>query len=107
MVVWGFAWLTIHKKIGWEQCGIAKAFQYDFQEVALCANLSTPIFKEEATQLEEVTNMDDIIEDMESDTCITTIMQDSLEMSAEINHLHGARVSSLKDAARKKYVQSA
>jgi hypothetical protein len=38
-------------QIGWEQCGIAKVFQHDFQEVALCANLSTPLFKEKATQI--------------------------------------------------------
>jgi hypothetical protein len=43
---------------------------------------------------------------MEPDTCITTIMQESLEKAAEISRLHGARVSSLKDAARKRYVQS-
>ena len=94
-------------QIGWEQCGIAKVFQHDFQEAALCANLSTPLFKEEATQIEEVINKDDTIEDMEPDTCITTIMQESLEKAAKINHLHGARVSSLKDATRKMYVQSA
>ena len=94
-------------QIGWEQCDIAKVFQHDFQKVALCANLSTPLFKEETTQIEEVTNNDGIIEDMEPDTCITTIMQQSLEMAAEIIRLHGARVSSLKDAARKMYVQSA
>jgi hypothetical protein len=94
-------------QIRWEQCGIAKAFKHDFQEVALCANLSTPLFKEETTQIEEVTNKDDIIKDMEPDTCITTIMQESLERAAEISRLHGARVSSLKDATRKMYVQSA
>ena len=96
-------------QIGWEQCGIAKVFQHDSQEVILCANLSTPLFKEEAIQIEEVTNKlkDDILEDMEPDTCITTIMQESLEKAAKINHLHGARVSSLKDATRKMYVQSA
>ena len=104
------AWLTIHKKrmvqIGWEQCGIAKAFENDFQEAALCANLSTPLFKEEGTQIEDV-NKDDLIEDMEPDTCITTVMQESLEKAAEISRLHGARVTSLKDAARKRYVSSA
>ena len=104
------AWLSIHKKrmvqIGWEQCGIAKAFQHDFQEAALCANLSTPLFKAEASQIEEVINKDDTIEDMKPDTCITTIMQESLERAAQINRLHGARVSSLKDAVRKMYVQS-
>ena len=73
----------------------------------MCANLSTLFFNEEATQIEEVTNNDDIIEDMEPDTCITTIMQESLDRAAEISHLHGVRVSSLKHAARKRYVQSA
>ena len=34
-------------------------------------------------------------------------MQESLKMEVEINCLHGARVSSLNDAARKMYVQSA
>ena len=77
-------------QIGWEQCGIAKKFQHDFQEAALCANLSTPLFKEEATQIEEVTNNDNIIEDMEPDTCNATIMQESLEKAAKINRLHGA-----------------
>ena len=93
-------------QIGWEQCGIAKAFEHDFQEATLCANLSSQFFKEETTQIEEVTNMDDIIEDMKPDTCITTIMQESLKRAAEISCLHGARVSSLKDASRKMYVQS-
>ena len=65
------------------------------------------IFKEEATQIEEVTNKDNTIEDMEPDTCIITIMQESLEMATEISRLHGARVSSLKDVTRKMYVQSA
>lgn len=96
------AWLTIHKKrmvqIGWEQCDIAKAFENDFQEAALCANLSTPLFKEERTQIEDV-NKDDLIEHMEPDTCITIVMQESLEKAAEISRLHGARVTSLKDAA--------
>jgi hypothetical protein len=39
-------------QIGWEQCDIAKKIQHDFQEVALCANLSTPLFKEKAIQIE-------------------------------------------------------
>ena len=94
-------------QIGWKQCGIAKVFQHDYQQVALFANLSTPLFKDEATQIEEVTNKDDIIEDMEPDTCITTIMQQSSEMATEINRLHGARVSSLNDTAKKMYVQFA
>jgi hypothetical protein len=70
----------------------------------LCANLSTPLFKEKTTQIEEVTNKDDIIEDMDPNTCITTIMQESLERAVEISRLYGARVSSLNDADRKKYM---
>ena len=101
-------WLSIYKKrmvqIGWKHCGIAKVFQHDFQEAALCTNLSTSLFKDEATQIEEVTNKDDIIEDIEPNTYITTIMQESLEKTVEISRLHGARVSSLKDVTKKMYV---
>lgn len=55
--------------------------------------------------MKEVTNNDDIIEDMEPNTCITIIMQESLKRAVEINRLHGAWVSSLKDVTIKKYVQ--
>ena len=70
----------------------------------MCANLSTSLFKDEATQIEEVTNKDDIIEDIEPNTYITTIMQESLEKTVEISRLHGARVSSLNDVTKKMYV---
>lgn len=72
----------------------------------MCTNLSTPLFNGKTIQIEEVTNKDDIIEDTEHDICITTIMQESLERATEISRLHETRVSSLKDATRKMYVQS-
>ena len=95
-------------QIRWEQCGIAKKIQHDVQEVALCANLSAPLFKETKQNPNRRSyKQRRHIKIYGAGYCITTIMQESLKMEVEINCLHGARVSSLNDAARKMYVQSA
>jgi hypothetical protein len=101
------AWLHIHKKkmiqIGWEKCELLQPFQADFQAASLDANISSPLFKENA-QVEHTTNKEDLVEDIEPDTSIDAVMQDSLKNLVEVTGLQasGARISTIKGAAKKR-----
>jgi hypothetical protein len=107
------AWLHIHKKkmvqIGWEKCGLLQAFQPKFQATALNENMTSPLFKGNDVQAEETMNKEDMANDIELETTIKTVMEDSLKRLANIQDLQasGARVSTMKVVARKRHFQSA
>jgi hypothetical protein len=65
------------------------------------ANISSPLFKEEA-QIELAKNKGDMVDDIELDTSIDAIMEDSLRRLAKVLQASRARVFAMKEEARKR-----
>jgi hypothetical protein len=96
-------------QIGWEKYGLLQAFQPEFQATALNESMTSPLFKGNDVQAEETMNKEDMANDIELETTIKTVMEDSLKRLANIQDLQasGARVSTKKVVARKRHFQSA
>ena len=96
-------------QIGWEKWGLLQAFQPKFQATTLNENMTSPHFKGYDVQAKETMNKEDMADDIELETTIKIVMEDSLKRSVDLQHLQAsrARVSAMKVAARKRYIQSA
>ena len=75
------AWKHIDKKeliqVGWEKCGITRAFDSPFQAQALQENMTTPLFRDNIEGKEAHVD-DEEVEDIEPTTTIEDVMLDSI-----------------------------
>ena len=99
------AWHNINQlamiRKGWTMYGLDQTFNKSFQTTVMDEHMRNPLFKEEKSQAEEISN--DREDETDTNINIQTIMEESLIQGQEIAAINNkCRISILKDLIRKR-----